>query len=163
MGRLPSIGNDLTGQLRDTDRRLAENDAAIRTGVVAYQILATNNGPHAGPGTNTTDFAIADVRVSSAVLYVVHLQTAKTMTAAGNWGFFFYVDTVQTLKLGHWNEVDATFALENNEHYAKLWKPATGIYDIDVRVVEESVSGDLTLPADGVDTREFWVEAAGLR
>lgn len=146
-----------TGFARDAHVHATD---ALPWGIVAAQTLATNNGPHTTAAT--TDLTLADVVVDASRLYVVHCQCQISFdVAGGDWTFNFHVDGTLTLQLGRVEEGATGFQHDN--HMAKLWRPSSGTYDLDVRLVENAGGASVTLNGSATVTRDFWVEDIGPR
>jgi len=161
MSRLVPVGDDQAFRLREMERRLAELEAKPRTGVIARQTpIATNSA--SWTISSTTDHAIAGVGADAALRYIVRLHTPWVVTGNVRWIVNFHVEGTLVDRL---DDLDCfTTGTRNGVINAALdWSPASGIYDVDVRVQEAVDGGSVLFPAAATATRQFWIEAAGPR
>jgi hypothetical protein len=161
MSRLVPVGDDQAFRLREMERRLAEIEARSRTGVIARQTpIATNST--SWTISAITDHSLPSVGVEGTLRYIVRLHTPWVVTGAVRWIVNFHVEGTLIDRL---DDLDcATTGTRNGVINAALdWSPASGIYDVDVRVQEAVDGGSLLFPANATATRQFWIEAAGPR
>lgn len=129
-------------------------------GVIARQTLT---GDSLAYTTNsTTDFALANVEVDVTRLYAVCGEWLANLSAAGDWQVMLYVDGVLALQI---DRIASLGAKLQHSHPKVLWEPATGTYDLDLRVVEVSGTSSLQFyaGASGTLLRQFWIEDVGPR
>jgi hypothetical protein len=162
MSRLPQTGADLAARLRDLERRLAELEARPQHGVIARQAPLTTSSA-TWTASATTDHAIPDVAVDAALRYVVRHHTSWTVVGNVRWIVNFHVDGALTDRIDDLDCFGSGTRIGEINAALEWLPPVSGIFDVDLRVVEVIDGGSLLFTGEPTATRQFWIEAAGPR
>ena len=136
----------------------SHSTANMAWGRIADQELATNSTGFTGNAT--TDFSLAGVVVDVTRFYVVHLSSLINRSANGDWQINVHVGGTLMNEIGRVGD-NATGT--NKFEMAVPWKPASGTFTVDLRVVEVGGAATLTFFGGANATRWFWITDEGPR